>query len=252
MTINKSAGLPALSRGAHNHANKSVGHMYPWVDATWNPIQGLCPHRCTYCYMHRFWGLHGAKKQVLKEGYLQDDLGSGMRYFVGSATDMWLADQGWIHQVLDHCRTYAGNAYLFQSKNPAQMIGYDFPPDTTLGTTVETDDRELGQRLSRAPYPAARITALDFLRRFTNAKIMVSIEPVVEFSLPRLVDLIRQCYPDFVSIGADSGRKKLPEPSPKKIMFLIGALRQFTEVRIKPNLRRLLPEDDTRGERSIP
>lgn len=29
--------------------NKQSGNMYSWIDFTWNPIRGKCPHDCIYC-----------------------------------------------------------------------------------------------------------------------------------------------------------------------------------------------------------
>lgn len=46
--------------------------------------------------------------------------------------------------------------------------------------------------------------------------------------------------PKFVSIGADSKKHNLPEPSKEKIEALIRELSLFTEVKIKDNLRRLM------------
>ena len=46
--------------------------------------------------------------------------------------------------------------------------------------------------------------------------------------------------PELVSIGAHSKRHGLPEPNKAKIRALIAALEEFTEVKQKKNLRRLL------------
>ncbi len=227
--------------------NKAQGNMYEWVDATWNPIQGPCPHACSYCYGRRIWAMQGLKKMVLKEGYFRDDLGSGARYFVGSTTDMWLADKCWIHRVLDYLKAFPGNVYHLQSKDPSKMIGWIFPKDTTAGTTIETDDAELCRQHSQAPYPGERVAALVYLKKYMGVKTMVSIEPVMEFNLPRLVNFIRIVEPEFVSIGADSKGHHLPEPSTLKLGFLIQALQEFTEVKIKPNLGRLLSPEQIKA-----
>ena len=218
---------------------KINNQMYQWIDATWNPIQGFCPHACTYCYGQRIWAMNGLKKQILKENYLQDNLGSGRRYFVGSSTDMWIGQAAWIKQVLNHCRAFPDNTYHLQSKDPARMIGWLFPRGTTVGTTIETDDAELCRQVSKAPYPAERVAAMAYLRRWQDLRTMVSIEPIMEFNLPRLVNFIRVIEPEFVSIGADSKGHGLSEPSAMKVGFLVEELRKFTEVRIKPNLSRL-------------
>jgi hypothetical protein len=40
----------------------------------------------------------------------------------------------------------------------------------------------------------------------------VTIEPIMDFDLEKMVDLIRKCKPVQVNIGADSGNNHLPEP----------------------------------------
>ena len=46
--------------------------------------------------------------------------------------------------------------------------------------------------------------------------------------------------PSWVNIGADSKGHGLPEPSRDKVVALIERLSQVTEVKQKPNLKRLL------------
>ena len=73
----------------------------------------------------------------------------------------------------------------------------------------------------------------------------MSVEPIMDFSdsmrgLGPLWELIKEIEPVFVSIGADSKGRGLPEPSAKKILGLVERLSEFTEVRIKDNMKRLL------------
>ena len=73
--------------------NKSKGQMYPWVDATWNPIKGRCSHQCSYCYYQanpRYKDLIAPLR--LDKRALKDNLGEGKTIFVGSSTDMWVFD----------------------------------------------------------------------------------------------------------------------------------------------------------------
>jgi len=71
-------------------------------------------------------------------------------------------------------------------------------------------------------------------------KVMVTIEPIMQFDLKYLVDLVRQCRPQWVNIGADSQKSGLPEPTGIEVEALIAELKKFTEVKIKKNLRRLM------------
>lgn len=68
----------------------------------------------------------------------------------------------------------------------------------------------------------------------------VTIEPILDFNLNAMVDLLKQCNPEQVNIGADSGRNNLPEPSREKVLQLVSELQKFTVIHNKSNLQRLL------------
>ena len=221
--------------------NKSKGNMYPWVDYTWNPIRGKCPHDCVYCFMKG----RDVGPLRLDEKTLADNLGSGRTIFVGSSTDMFAmaVPHTLIFRVLEKCNKHQ-NTYIFQSKDPGRfcysmdMLG-KLPPQTILGTTLETN-RDAGQEhCGFAPPPWARTRAMKHasLGRF---KKMVSIEPIMAFDFDIFLKWIRDIKPAFVSIGADSKGHNLPEPQQGDIDKLVIALREFTEVKLKKNLARIL------------
>lgn len=215
--------------------NKGAGNMYPWVTHTWNPIRGECPHKCSYCYMKRF----PVGELRLDMESLKDDLGHDNTIFVGSSTDMWAlpVPTCWIRQVLAHCNKYPDNVYLFQSKAPGRFLSseFAFPPNVVFGTTIETDKSITG--LSKAPDPWSRMMSMHYIE---NCRKMVSIEPILNFDLVTMVDWIKTIKPEFVSIGADSRGHNLAEPSRESILTLIEALDDITEVKVKPNLSRLI------------
>lgn len=217
--------------------NKSKGKMYQFVSHTWNPIKGRCPHQCSYCYMKRY--KVGDLRLVFKE--LKTNLGYKNFIFVGSSTDMFSESvhTNWIRYVLEHCRKYPENLYLFQSKNPGRFKEFidHFPPNraTVLGTTIETNVAYLAAEYSTTPLPQERVTHMMDLA-FTK---MISIEPILEFDLNTMVDWIRMIAPDFVAIGADSKGWNLEEPSAEKVLSLITQLKEITKVKIKKNLSRI-------------
>ena len=223
--------------------NKSKGNMYPWITHTWNPIRGKCPHGCTYCFMRD----RDVGPLRLDGRALEDNLGSGRTIFVGSSTDMFAekVPDEWILRVLKKCELH-DNAYIFQSKNPgrfshsirgAEMAG-KFPPRTILGTTLESN-RELGVPAIRGPWAWARAAAFMDCR-LDDFKKMVSIEPIIAFDYEIFLKWIRDLKPVFVSIGADSKGHNLPEPQMGELDKLVIALREFTEVKLKKNLGRIL------------
>lgn len=215
--------------------NKQKGNMYGFVTHTWNPIKGKCSHDCKYCYM-KVWK---QKPIRLVEKELQDDLGVGNFIFVGSSTDMFASDvpSEWISKVLCCCKVNNKNKYLFQTKNPArfkEFIGY-IPKNSVLGTTLETN---LDENLSKAPLFEDRTYWMLQMKQ-EGYDTMITIEPIVKFVLESFVDSIKKINPEWVNIGADSKGHHLPEPSKEKIETLIKELGKFTEVRLKPNLKRL-------------
>jgi DNA repair photolyase len=179
----------------------------------------------------------------LDEKELDTDLGSGSFIFVGSSTDMWAEGVrfGLISPVLTHCWKYPENVYLFQSKNPARFLNLlpytDF--DVIYGTTIETNRRY--PQMGKAPSIGERVEAMRILRGI-DRRIMVTIEPIMDFDLEDLILSIDRVRPEWVNIGADSQGSHLPEPSAEKVLKLVVELEKITEVRNKRNLERILGE----------
>ncbi len=214
--------------------NKQKGNMYGFVTHTWNVIKGKCPHDCKYCYMKRFpqSELHFDEKE------LKTDLGEGNFIFVGSSCDMFaeVIPREWIMKVLLHCKEYPENKYLFQTKNPKRFREFrgNFPNKLIFGTTLETNRDDEISCLS-----TYRDTRTLWLKEGWMKEVMITIEPIMDFDIERLVELIKICNPSFVNIGADSKGHNLPEPSWYKVQLLIKELEKFTKVNLKSNLNRL-------------
>lgn len=215
--------------------NTSKGNMYEFVTHTWNAIKGECPHGCTYCYMKR-WGKQNPVRFDHKE--LKTDLGEGNFIFVGSSCDMFAQDipDEWIGETLNYCRCFENN-YLYQSKAPHRMKEFLLNSDNNVVvcTTIETN-RHYQLIMAHSPNVEARVFGMEMLSRFRR---FVTIEPILDFDLAPMVDLIKRCEPEQVNIGADSGNNNLPEPSYGKVLLLIDELKKFTTISKKKNLGRL-------------
>jgi len=216
---------------------KQTGNMYEFVNYTWNPIKGACIHDCVYCYMKK-WGTPPPLR--LHDDELKTDLGRGKFIFVGSGTDMFASNVPVedIDAVLEVCRHYPENQYLFQSKNPGrfEIFAGWYPPKCIFGTTIETN-REHG--ISKAPPMIDRAEAMEGLID-EGCTTMVTIEPILDFDLHELVYLIERCEPSWVNIGADSKGNNLPEPDAGKVAMLKTALEEHgIKVLSKKNLNRL-------------
>jgi len=218
---------------------KPKSQMYPWIDKTVNPIRGACPHTCQFCYVKtsRVKNLYQGEPHLI-DSFFKKSLGKDKTIFMGSCFDLFAEGIpiNWIGAFLLYCRKYPDNTYLFQSKNTRNMYINEpyFPPKVIVGTTAETN-RNI-ENISKAPSTYYR---LDWLQHFNIPK-MISIEPIMSFDLGSFIRKIYEVEPSFVSIGADSKKHHLPEPPAGKIRELISELEKFTEVKIKPNLNRLL------------
>lgn len=216
---------------------KQIGNMYGFVTHVWSPIRGKCSHDCSYCYMKK-WGeqppLH------LDEKDLETNLGSGNFIFVCHTCDMFAEDvpKEWIWQVLTRLRMH-DNKYLLQSKNPERFLDFlgTYPNNVLFGTTIETN-RDIVK--SNAPSVKDRAEWLGKLASWQKGfDTMVTIEPIFDFDLEDLVDLIVLANPEWVNIGADSKGHNLPEPSKEKVEKLIEILQKTTQIKLKGNLRRI-------------
>lgn len=218
---------------------ESKGQMYDWITHTWNPIKGKCPHDCSYCYMKR-WGEQRPLR--LDERELRTDLGTGNFIFVGSSTDMF-ADKTFdvidchdIEAILKKMCKH-DNSYLLQTKNPHGLYWFrdHLPKNTVVCTTIETN-RWYPGTMNNCPTTAMRAYWITQIGK----PCYVTIEPIMDFDLVPMIELIKQCHPVQVNIGADSGNNHLPEPSKEKLLELIAELQKFTVIARKSNLGRLM------------
>jgi hypothetical protein len=186
---------------------------------------------------------------VFREDYLEDNLGSGRKIFVCSSGDMW---GEWVKSediqcVLEHCRKYPNNEYMFLSKNPRRYYpflksGGEFPKSSTLATTIETDRMGVIDPYTAywTPSLGNRRDSMDMIKvGFPDVKTMISIEPVMKFGVA-FGKFLEYALPDIIYIGADSGHNGLPEPSADELRDLIAELEAFTTVIQKKGLARLL------------
>ncbi len=223
--------------------NKSKGQMYPWVTHTHTHLGGECPHRCSYCYVDN--PISGRSPRYTGEIRLLEEefrvhYGEGKIIFVDHMNDLFadLVRSPLILRVLEHCRAWPVNTYVFQTKNPQRYFEFlsSMPPRKMLGTTIETN-RELG-RISRAPAPMQRLTAIMALA--AAYKTFITLEPILDFDLGTLTAWVKDTRPAFINIGADSKGHGLKEPSAEKVQTFIAEIQTAgIEIRQKRNLGRL-------------
>ena len=226
---------------------KPTGDMYSFIDGIWNPVSGKCHHGCTYCYVKRIAKQYGhiQRKPHLVKSEMNKNLGSGQTIFVCSGCDLFAYDVPfeYIKAVIERSMQFKENKYLLQTKNPARIVYSSFGLSTEIHkicTTIETN-RYIPGIMENSPHPDLRATAMNVLAN-NGFETMVTIEPIIDFDLDKMLELIKETKAAQVNIGADSDHKNndLPEPTGEKIIELISELEKFTVVNQKKNLRRLV------------
>ena len=228
--------------------NKKNGNMYDFITHTSNPIKGLCPHKCGYCYMRAiFRHYHGDETLRLDEYELKVNYGKNKFIFLGTSTDMFAdaVPTEWILQVYDKCLQYPENKYLLQSKNPGrvlepQLINHplmQLKDRICFATTIESNR---DYPISKAQSMTERADAMAQLQAM-GFPVMVTIEPIMDFDHEELVEMLRKIRPFQVNIGCNTSKDiKLPEPSRDQIYALVQELSTFTNIELKSNSKRIL------------
>lgn len=224
---------------------KANGNMYPWVTHMHSHLRGACSHACPYCYVQaigkRFGGTAHTGPLRVENKELHVCYGSGRTYFIEHSNDLFQESvpSEWIDMVLYHCRQWPDNEFVFQTRNTERSAKWEhcLPVGSMLGTTIETNRKAPGN----APHPKHRARGL--MRELYNETIrrFVTIEPILDFDVDGLLELLDIVRPAFVNIGADSKGHGLVEPSADKVLALIDGIRKSgTEIRQKTNLERIL------------
>jgi len=118
---------------------------WPELKYTWNPVTG-CRRGCEYCYAKRNWNrLHRKRErcefeEIRFHPFRLDDPDlwkkKGVRIFVGSMSDIEYWTSIMVKNVIDVCKTYHQNTFMFLSKNPLSYHGYNWPQNTMQGLTM--------------------------------------------------------------------------------------------------------------------
>ena len=228
--------------------NPSKGDMYEFITHTWNTIKGRCFHNCSYCYMKK--REHEQSPSHLDYTEFKTDLGYENFIFVGSGIDLFAQDipKEWIKRTLDYCYQAntnnlfgATNKYLFQSKNPRRIIDFINHPIFAYAfvcTTIETN-RDYPSIMRNSLKIEERVLAMEEISQIWGIDTYVTVEPIMDFDLEEMITAIRRCHPKQVNFGKNTNKDVLlTEPDKTKARQLILAVKEFSQIHIKENLKK--------------
>lgn len=225
-----------------------MGNMYSDSVKQWNVFVG-CWYDCVYCrksfqaQMKRqkpMLDKNGKKRGCQKcydyephfhEERLNDKLPktSGDEFiWVGSSGDISFISIKNLFKIFQKIEAYPKRTFFFQTKNPKFFLNYNFPKNTLLGITLESD--VIYPQISNAPLVYDRIHSFEILN---HPRKVITIEPILEFNFRIFLYWLQILNPERIYIGYDTKKNDLSEPSLEKTKKLIKELEKFTIVKTK-------------------
>lgn len=111
-----------------------------WCDYTINPVRGLCPVACSYCYARRMYKRFKWDTEIRMEPDWQEDIPKKpSRIFVGSTMELfgdWVEDWMW-DSIWQYVNSYLHHTFIFLTKRPENLINYSpFPKNVWVGVSA--------------------------------------------------------------------------------------------------------------------
>lgn len=198
-----------------------------WCDYSINPIKGLCPVGCSYCYARRMY-----KRYKWDETIRFDDscfqplmkVKTPSRVFVGSTMELfgdWVKRE-WMLDILSLCAVFPQHTFIFLTKQPQNLIKWSpFPSNCWIGVSTNGNDCRSG---------------LEDIFANIKAKVkFVSIEPLLDYTP---MDFR---WVNWVIVGRQTPISKKTEPSIEWIKDIVKcADRDGAKVFLKDNLKSLI------------
>ena len=181
-----------------------------WADYTWNPIKGLCPEACWYCYaraMYRRFKLderlefHVTRGEIAKMDRLPPS-----RIFICSTMEMFNPniETLWRDRIFQTIEMFPKHTFIILTKRP-ERIDRPMPDNVWLGVTMTGESM----------YEIYRAGALGR----TEARVrFVSFEPVLGNSWVISNMSLRA---DWIIAGRLTGHGKIHDPARKTIEAIV-------------------------------
>jgi protein gp37 len=220
-----------------------------WADYTWNPIKGLCPVGCWYCYARKIYHRFGVDPELrLDYAELLGDivkLNGHPRVFACSTMELFdpRIPEIWRKEIFNVIWSLRAITFVILTKLP-QNITYALPPNVWLGVSV-TGRNDFDRIVE--------------LKGKEAGKKFVSFEPLLEPDFkPSPNGLLIGL--DWIIVGRLTGHGKRLDPSVRSLNLLLSAARQFNiPIFLKNNLRNIwsgnliqeIPKGEEHGSRTV-
>jgi len=115
-----------------------------WTDYSINPVKGLCPMACSYCYARRMYKRFKWDREIRFDQLAFTKLPSSGKVFVGSTMELlgnWVEPE-WLETIFHICANRTDNTFIFLTKQPQNLIKWSpFPDNCWVGVSVDNETR---------------------------------------------------------------------------------------------------------------
>lgn len=208
-----------------------------WCDYTINPVKGLCPMMCSYCYARRMYKRFKWDEELALAPWWSNQLytlNKPSKIFIGSTMELfgdWIKPE-WMHNIMSTVKVYPQHTFIFLTKQPQNLIKWSFPDNCWVGVS--------------ATKILQYYHAMDGLSKIEAKLKFLSFEPLLE-SIgtpgPKFLDGI-----SWVIIGAQTPYSKKTTPRLEWVKDIVDAAdKAGIPVFLKDNLHPLFAADNCLG-----
>jgi len=177
-----------------------------WADYTWNPIKGLCPEACWYCYARRMYRRFGMKPRLrldYKELVAPAAILKPARIFVCSTMELFHPRilEAWRMEIFNIIASLSSLTFIVLTKHP-ENITKAMPDNVWLGVSVEG---------ANDWHRVIRLTNIEAKVRFVSLEPFIGQTPDLSF--------IRGW--DWFIIGRLTGHGRKHDPEPHALGWLV-------------------------------
>lgn len=200
-----------------------------WADYVFNPIKGMCPEACFYCYGRRLYRRFKMdpkprfdKGELMSPIYCHTRRPAGSRIFVCSTFEIFspVADP-WRDEIFKVIEFGTRDTFIILTKRP-ENIDRPMPPNVWLGVSVTC---------------RADLWRIDALSRCQTAVPFVSFEPLLEPVIPPNGIFSGLKWAIF---GKLTGHGRKNDPASNDLSLMISGARVFgVPIFMKENLRNI-------------
>ena len=212
-----------------------------WCDYTINPVKGLCPAGCSYCYARRLYQRFKWDPTIRYDPYWVEQIPKrrGHRIFVGSTMELfgpWVDARDLI-TILHQCSQIPHHTFIFLTKRP-EKLPKEWPDNCWVGVSA-TDTHTTHK-------------AFQFLAPIKATVKFISFEPLLGDVAMRegKADWFRSIQ--WVICGQQTPVRTSTMPKIEWLKEIVEAAdRAGAPVFLKDNLRPLIFQDSITGQTAL-